>query len=96
MILCVADIKTCGSETAQTKVMELTDGWYSIDAPCDAAMTRMIENNKVFVGVKLAISCAELVSPGPTTPLEKGSDTFLKVNSLMFLRMNFVIHSFLP
>lgn len=79
MILCVADIRLCESEKGSTKIMELTDGWYSIDAPCDVAMMRMIENGKVFVGIKLAISGAELASPGPTTPLEKGSDTFLKV-----------------
>ena len=84
MILCVADIRTRESDKGSTQVMELTDGWYSIDAPCDIAMTRMIENGKVFVGIKLAISGAELASPGPTTPLEKGLDTFLKVLYLSF------------
>lgn len=74
MILCVAEIRT-------TSILEMTDGWYSIDVHCDTALKQLIESNKIFIGVKLAISGAELVSPGPTTPLEKGADTFLKVLS---------------
>ena len=74
MILCVAEIRSSGPV-----ILELTDGWYSIDAHCDTAMQQLIERNKIFVGVKLVISCAELVSPGPSAPLEKGSDTYLKV-----------------
>lgn len=72
MILCVAEIRT-------PPVVELTDGWYSIESHCDSAMQQLIEKNKIFVGVKLIISGAELVSPGPVAPLEKGSDTYLKV-----------------
>ena len=49
MILCVAEIKV-------EKILELTDGWYSIDAHCDQAMHQLIEKNKIFVGMKLAIS----------------------------------------
>ena len=74
MILCVAEIKI-------EKILELTDGWYSIDAHCDQAMHQLIEKNKIFVGMKLAISGAELVSPGASTPLEKGPETYLKVLS---------------
>lgn len=73
MILCVAEIR-------DKKILELTDGWYSIDAHCDQAMQQLIEKNKIFVGVKLVISGAELVSPGPSAPLEKGADTYLKVH----------------
>ena len=80
MILCVANIRNYETEKGQSNVLELTDGWYSIDAPCDAAMAWMIEKRKVFVGVKLAISSAQLVSPGPTTHLEKGPDAYLKVH----------------
>lgn len=79
MILCVADIRT-------TTILEMTDGWYSIDVHCDNALQQLIESNKIFIGVKLAISGAELVSPGPTTPLEKGADTFLKVFSCNFYK----------
>lgn len=72
MILCVAGIRS-------PTILEVTDGWYSIDAHCDNALQQLITKNKIFVGVKLAISGAELASPGPSAPLEKGSDTFLKV-----------------
>ncbi|XP_057378960.1 uncharacterized protein LOC130701035 [Daphnia carinata] len=74
MILCVAEIQS-------STVLELTDGWYSIEAHCDSAMQQLIEKNKIFVGVKLVISGAELVSPGPSAPLEKGSDTYLKISA---------------
>jgi hypothetical protein len=74
MILCVAEIRSTGPA-----ILELTDGWYSIEAHCDTAMQQLIEKNKIFAGLKLVISCAELVSPGPSAPLEKGSDTYLKV-----------------
>lgn len=74
MILCVAEIRT-------PNVLELTDGWYSIEAHCDQALMQLVEKKKIFVGVKLAISGAELNSPGPTSPLEKDSSTYLKVRS---------------
>lgn len=72
MILCVAEIRN-------PNIMELSDGWYSIDAHCDQALMQLVEKKKIFVGVKLAISGAELGSPGPSSPLEKGPDTYLKV-----------------
>lgn len=74
MVLCVAQIRS-------NTILELTDGWYSIDAHCDPALSQLVEKRNVFVGLKLIISGAELVAPGPSTPLEKGSDTYLKVFS---------------
>lgn len=74
MILCVVEIRS-------PTILELTDGWYSIEAHCDSAMQQLIEKNKIFAGVKLVISGAELVSPGPSAPLEKGSDTYLKISA---------------
>jgi len=73
LILCVATIDEA------TSILELTDGWYSITARCDGALKQLIANKKIFIGVKLIISGAELVSPGPTSPLDIGSDTYLKV-----------------
>ena len=73
MILCVAGIDM------NTLILQLTDGWYSIAAHCDAALKQLIANGKIFIGVKLIISGAELVSPGPTSPLEMAIDTYLKV-----------------
>lgn len=75
MILCVVEIRT-------PNILELTDGWYSIEAHCDEALMELVGKKKIFVGVKLAISGAELISPGPTTPLEKDSGTYLKVLSI--------------
>ncbi|KAI9551569.1 hypothetical protein GHT06_021902 [Daphnia sinensis] len=74
MILCVAEIRS-------PTILELMDGWYSIEAHCDSALQQLIEKNKIFVGVKLVISGAELAAPGPSAPLEKGSDTYLKISA---------------
>ena len=75
MILFVVDIKS-------PTIVEVSDGWYSIEAHCDAGLQQLIRDGKIFVGLKLVIAGAELSSPGPTTPLEKGCDTFLKVTFL--------------
>lgn len=80
MILCVAGIEETMS------FLELTDGWYFIRACCDAALKQLIANGKISIGVKLIVSGAELVSPGPTSPLEIGSDTYLKVFAFLVLR----------
>ena len=74
MALCVAQIRS-------NTILELTDGWYGIDAHCDPALSQLVENGKIFVGLKLLVSGAELVAPGPSAPLEKRSDTYLKVRS---------------
>lgn len=74
MVLCVAQVRS-------NSILELTDGWYCIDAHCDPALSQLIENGKIFMGLKLLISGADLVAPGPSAPLEKGSDTYLKVHS---------------
>lgn len=84
MILCVVDVKT-------PSILELTDGWYSIDAHCDPGLQNVIAGGKIFIGLKLVIAGAELASPGPTTPLEKGCDTFLKVGTLLLITFCFVI-----
>ncbi len=73
MVLCVVKVKS-------PEIIELTDGWYCIDAHCvDTAFQQLVRESKIFVGLKLIISGAELASPGPATPLDKGFDTFLKV-----------------
>ena len=66
-------------------MLELTDGWYGITARCDAAFKQLIADGKIFIGVKLIISGAELISPGPTSPLEIDSGTYLKVCSFLNL-----------
>ncbi|OVA07838.1 BRCA2 repeat [Macleaya cordata] len=51
--------------------IELTDGWYSIDAILDAALTNLLVAGKLFVGQKLRIWRAALCGwVAPITPLE--------------------------
>ena len=82
MVLCVVKVKS-------PEIIELTDGWYCIDAHCvDTAFQQLVRESKIFIGLKLIISGAELASPGPATPLDKGFDTFLKVIFLKILYLN--------
>jgi len=75
MILCISAIDSNPSATG----LELTDGWYCIKAQIDPFLKNLADTGKICVGLKLIISGAELVSPGPTSPLEMGPDTYLKV-----------------
>jgi breast cancer 2 susceptibility protein len=71
MILCVSQIitedpsanteeDTASSTGAQYKI-ELTDGWYSIQAVLDSKLSEFLRSGRVRVGTKLLISNAQLV-----------------------------------
>ncbi len=75
MVLCVAAV----SSTSTGTVLELTDGWYAVSAHTDPALKYLVESGRIFVGLKLVISNAELTAPGPSPPLEITTDTYLKV-----------------
>lgn len=52
-------------------VIELTDGWYSVNAVLDAPLTNLLSKGKIFEGLKLCINGAELVgSDQAVSPLE--------------------------
>ncbi|GMH26534.1 hypothetical protein Nepgr_028377 [Nepenthes gracilis] len=82
MILCISAIHSeCYSEVdTQAKHkseknnavrIELTDGWYSIDAQLDVLLSQYLAVGKLFVGQKLRICGADLCGwTGPLSPFE--------------------------
>eukprot|EP00727_Mastigamoeba_balamuthi_P000368 m51a1_g10328 putative breast cancer type 2 susceptibility protein (1398) ;mRNA; f:80904-88227 len=63
-VLCVASVR---SESA----LELTDGWYSVEAALDAELARYVRSGRICEGTKLAVFGAELEGEAaPTGPLE--------------------------
>jgi BRCA2, oligonucleotide/oligosaccharide-binding, domain 1/BRCA2, helical len=71
MILCVARIQCHQTEDSARKfhyVLELTDGWYSVRAEIDEALSAFIDQKLVIVGTKLLICNAKLVG------LQEGTD----------------------
>lgn len=61
MILCVTAIRS--SPAHEIPTLELTDGWYRIDATIDTALARAIAKGKIRIGRKLAIMSSRLDSP---------------------------------
>lgn len=63
-----------GAEDGTATKVELTDGWYSINALLDALLLKKLATGKLFVGQKLRISGAELCGwAGPVSPLQASS-----------------------
>ncbi|GAB2212121.1 hypothetical protein Droror1_Dr00025468 [Drosera rotundifolia] len=64
--------------------IQLTDGWYSIDAQLDMPLSRYLAAGKLFVGQKLRICGASLLGwSGPVSPLESQASSvslFLHAN----------------
>ena len=80
IVLCVADTGDASAcANAGTAIITVTDGWYSVRAALDPHLTALLRNGKIFVGQKLAVCGAELCSPGPTSPLEASTSTYLKL-----------------
>ena len=63
-----------------TAELELTDGWYSITAKCDRLLTQHANQDRLFVGMKLRITGAELCGGSPGQPLEATKSTFIILN----------------
>ncbi|KAG7965180.1 hypothetical protein I3843_09G211200 [Carya illinoinensis] len=84
MVLCISavcsncDLKNDTSSVAETGAqnsnatkVELTDGWYAMDAVLDAQLSKQLAAGKLFVGQKLRIWGAGLCGwVGPVSPLE--------------------------
>ncbi|KAG7600807.1 unnamed protein product [Arabidopsis thaliana] len=80
MVLCISAINPrtdngsqeahCSDNCSNVKV-ELTDGWYSMNAALDVVLTKQLNAGKLFVGQKLRILGAGLSGwATPTSPLE--------------------------
>ncbi|XP_056857098.1 protein BREAST CANCER SUSCEPTIBILITY 2 homolog B-like, partial [Raphanus sativus] len=76
MVLCISAInpktrETHGSDSGSNVKIELTDGWYSINAALDVMLKKQLNAGKLFIGQKLRIHGAGLSGwTTPTSPLE--------------------------
>ncbi|KAL6219704.1 hypothetical protein ACLB2K_007463 [Fragaria x ananassa] len=78
LVLCISAIRTkhgpnietsSGAENSSAAKVELTDGWYSVDAILDALLSKQLACGKLFVGQKLRIWGAGLCGwVGPIHP----------------------------
>ncbi|XP_022159315.1 protein BREAST CANCER SUSCEPTIBILITY 2 homolog B-like isoform X2 [Momordica charantia] len=70
-----------GSDHGEGAKIELTDGWYSIDALLDGPLSKQLVTGKLFVGQKLRIWGARLCGwVGPVSPLEISSTVYLSLH----------------
>ena len=97
LILCVATIKsegtvsvelTAGTDesaidaSSQRAIIELTDGWYSINAMCDEQLTKQVLLGRIYPGLKLRVFGAEVVgSEAAASPLEITESTMMKLGA---------------
>ncbi|GFO09535.1 breast cancer type 2 susceptibility-like protein [Plakobranchus ocellatus] len=78
LVLCVASIDK--QENTQV-ILEVTDGWYSIRAQIDSALSGLVSANKIRPGIKIVTSGAELVgNQGACSPLEIPESLMLKLS----------------
>ncbi|KAK9196195.1 hypothetical protein WN943_004323 [Citrus x changshan-huyou] len=83
---CVPKIETHpeaqhGAENSYAAKLELTDGWYSVDAFLDVLLSKHLAAGKLFVGQKLRIWGAILCGwVGPVSPLEASGSISLQLN----------------
>ncbi|KAK7287026.1 hypothetical protein RJT34_22438 [Clitoria ternatea] len=82
MILCISSIHSdyllesgttfeTGVQSREAVKIELTDGWYSVNAILDVPLSKQIAAGRLFVGQKLRIWGAGLCGwDGPVSPLE--------------------------
>ncbi|KAA3463741.1 protein BREAST CANCER SUSCEPTIBILITY 2-like protein B-like isoform X1 [Gossypium australe] len=94
LVLCVSTIQsnsepnmetnleiTNGTHNSGNAKVELTDGWYSINAILDVLLSKQLAVGKLFVGQKLRIWGAGLCGwVGPVSPLEASSAISLALN----------------
>lgn len=74
------------------KLLELTDGWYSIPCQPDSALQDLIDRKKLTVGQKIVTSGAELTgSQDPCSPLEVNNVTnnFHAPHPVSYINFNF-------
>ncbi|XP_077519013.1 uncharacterized protein LOC144129019 isoform X1 [Amblyomma americanum] len=78
LVLCVSAV-VCKEDGVVH--LELTDGWYSIRAELDKPLSNLASAQRIFVGLKLMISGAELVGTAEAcTPLEAPKEVALKIS----------------
>ncbi|XVF08337.1 hypothetical protein REPUB_Repub06bG0218000 [Reevesia pubescens] len=94
LVLCISSIQsnsepkmennlviTNGADNSGSAKVELTDGWYSMNAVLDVSLSKQLATGKLFVGQKLRIWGAGLCGwDGPVSPLEASSTISLLLN----------------
>ncbi|KAK3029484.1 hypothetical protein RJ639_037505 [Escallonia herrerae] len=93
LVLCISsvhpkcDVKTetlstsNAAEDGTAAKVELTDGWYSVNALLDVLLSKKLAAGKLFVGQKLKIWGAGLCGwVGPVTPLEASKEISLRLH----------------
>ncbi|CAN1276935.1 Protein BREAST CANCER SUSCEPTIBILITY 2 homolog B [Linum perenne] len=92
MILCISAVYACskaetedyppvlndGHQADTTGKVQLTDGWYAVDALLDVSLSKNLSTGKLFVGQKLRIWGAGFSGwVSPVSPLEASKDVSL-------------------
>lgn len=78
LVLCVSAVTVKKDGAVQ---VELTDGWYGIRAELDEPLSKLVSTGRIFVGLKILTSGAELVgSSEACAPLEAPPDAALKLS----------------
>ncbi|XP_050382987.1 protein BREAST CANCER SUSCEPTIBILITY 2 homolog A-like [Argentina anserina] len=90
LVLCISAIRSkhdpnintsSGAGNSSGAKVELTDGWYSVDAILDALLSKQLASGKLFVGQKLRIWGAGLCGwVGPISPLEVSREVILRLH----------------
>ncbi|PIA59575.1 hypothetical protein AQUCO_00400456v1 [Aquilegia coerulea] len=69
------------ADNSKVAKIELTDGWYAIDAILDVPLSKQLVAKKLFIGQKLRIWRAGLCGwVAPTSPLESSRTVSLQLN----------------
>ncbi|XP_077154363.1 breast cancer type 2 susceptibility protein isoform X2 [Ranitomeya variabilis] len=85
LVLCISKILTLENcETSDVRptsaIIEVMDGWYSIKAILDPALTSLLKKGRMFVGQKIMVQGADLVgSDDACSPLEAPESLMLKI-----------------
>ena len=69
------------SNITDSDTVELTDGWYTINAKLDSLLTQKVSEEKLFVGKKMRVSMCQMHNlQAPGHPLEIAKDVFISLN----------------
>ncbi|PRP87682.1 BRCA2 repeat family protein [Planoprotostelium fungivorum] len=75
MVLCVATVKSDGS----SNIIEVTDGWYSLNAALDEPLNEQLKKGKIYPGLKLRVFGAQIDGlENGLPPLEAKNSAVLK------------------
>jgi hypothetical protein len=69
------------SNITDSDTVELTDGWYTINAKLDSLLTQKVSEEKLFIGTKIRVSMCQMQNlQAPGHPLEIAKEVFISLN----------------